>query len=212
MKNIFLASFVVLLFASCGPQIYKSAGFETALAKHKIVAILPAEVNIMLRPNQSKNLSPEQIQDMAEKTGYDIQDKMQSWFLRRSDKLHYTVTFQDINKTNARLKEEHIEYKDLKTIDRAQLAKILSVDAVIQNRSNMDKPMSEGAAIAVGLLVGAWGSTNSVATTININDGKSGDILWKYDYTASGSIGSSTTRLVDNLMRNASKKFPYKAS
>ena len=212
MKNIFLASFVVLLLSSCGPKIYKSAGFETALAKHKIVAILPAEVNIMLRPNQSKNLSPGQIQDMAEKTGYDIQDKMQSWFLRRSDKLHYTVTFQDINKTNARLKEEHIEYKDLKTIDRAQLAKVLGVDAIIQNRSNMDKPMSEGAAIAVGLLIGAWGSTNSVATTININDGKSGDILWKYDYTASGSIGSSTTRLVDNLMRNASKKFPYKAS
>jgi hypothetical protein len=61
-------------------------------------------------------------------------------------------------------------------------------------------------------MFGAWGSTNSVATTINISDGKSGDILWKYDYTAQGSIGSSTTRLVDNLMRNASKKFPYKAS
>ncbi len=212
MKNIFIVSFVVLLLASCGPQIYKSAGFDTALAKHKTVAILPAEVNIFLRPNQSKNLSPEQLQDMAEKTGYDIQDKMQSWFLRRSDKLHYTVTFQDINKTNARLKEEHIEYKDLKTMDRAQLAKILGVDAVIQNRSNMDKPMSEAAAVVLGVLVGAWGSTNSVATTININDGKSGDILWKYDYTASGSIGSSTTRLVDNLMRNASKKFPYKAS
>jgi hypothetical protein len=212
MKNIFLVSFVVLLSVSCGPQIYKSASFENALAKHKTVAILPAEVNIFLRPNQSKNLSPEQIQDIAEKTGYDIQDKMQSWFLRRSDKLHYTVTFQDINKTNARLKEEHVEYKDLKTMDRAQLAKILGVDAIIQNRSKMDKPMSEGAAIAVGLLVGAWGSTNTVETTININDGKSGDILWKYDYTASGSIGSSTTRLVDNLMRNASKKFPYKAS
>ncbi len=69
--------------------------------------------------------------------------------------------------------------------------------------------MSEGAAIAVGLLVGAWGSTNNVQTTININDGKSGDILWKYDYQASGSVGSSTTRLVDGLMRNASKKFPY---
>lgn len=212
MKNIFLVSFVVLLSASCGPHIYKSAGFDNALAKHKTVAILPAEVNIFLRPNQSKNLSPEQIQDMAEKTGYEIQDKMQSWFLRRSDKLHYTVTFQDINKTNARLKEEHIEYKDLKTMDRAQLAKILGVDAIIQNRSKMDKPMSEGAAIAMGLLIGAWGSTNTVETTININDGKSGDILWKYDYTASGSIGSSTTRLVDNLMRNASKKFPYKAS
>jgi hypothetical protein len=73
----------------------------------------------------------------------------------------------------------------------------------------MDKPMSEGAAIAVGVIFGAWGNTNSVQTTINIHDGKSGNLLWKYDYQASGSVGSSTDRLVNALMRNASKKFPY---
>ena len=71
--------------------------------------------------------------------------------------------------------------------------------------------MSEGAGVAVGLLVGAWGNTNKVNTTINIHDGKSGDLLWKYDYEASGSVGSSTTRMVDALMKNASKKFPYTA-
>ena len=76
----------------------------------------------------------------------------------------------------------------------------------------MEKPMSEGAAVAVGLLVGAWGSTNKVETTINIHDGKTGNLLWKYDYEAQGTVGSSTTELVNALMRNASKKFPYKAS
>ncbi|MGZ8558622.1 MAG: hypothetical protein ACXWWC_09825 [Chitinophagaceae bacterium] len=75
----------------------------------------------------------------------------------------------------------------------------------------MEKPMSEGAAIAVGVLIGAWGSTNKVETTINIHDGKSANLLWKYDYEASGSVGSSTTKLVDALMRNAAKKFPYSA-
>ena len=149
---------------------------------------------------------------MVEKTGYDIQDKMYSWFLRRSGKLEYTVNFQDVNKTNSLLKKAGINYSDLATKDRAELAQLLGVDAVIQNRSKMEKPMSEGAAIAVGLLVGAWGNTNKVETTINIHDGKNGNLLWKYDYEASGSVGSSTTKLVDALMRNASKKFPYKAS
>ncbi len=199
----------MLALTACGPKIYQSNDFGGALAKHKTVAILPAEVNIQLRPNQAKKLSPEQIMDLAQQTGYDVQDKMQSWFLRRSDKFNYTVKFQDINRTNAKLKEAGIKYTDLREKDRADLAKLLDVDAVIQNRLKMEKPMSEGAAIAVGLLVGAWGSTNNVQTTININDGKSGDILWKYDYQASGSVGSSTTRLVDGLMRNASKKFPY---
>jgi hypothetical protein len=212
MKKLLSLSFAVLLLASCGPKIYQSASFDNALAKHKTVAILPADVSISLRPNQAKKTTAEQMEEMAMKTGYDIQDKMVSWFLRRSDKMQYTVSFQDVNKTNAKLKEAGVAYGELKDKDRADLAKILGVDAVIQGRMKMEKPMSEGAAVAVGLLVGAWGNTNNVETTININDGKSGDILWKYDYSASGSVGSSTTKLVDALMRNASKKFPYKAS
>lgn len=210
MRNIFvcaLAFFVV----SCSPKIYTASNFSNALAKHKTVAILPAEVNIQLRPNQVKKMTPEQMQDLTTKTAYDIQEKMYGWFLRRSDRFKYTVSFQDVTKTNAKLKEAGVSYADLKNTDRAKLAGILGVDAVMQDRLNTEKPMSEGAAVAVGLLVGAWGATNKAQTTINIHDGASGDLLWKYDYEASGSVGSSSTQLVDALMRNASKKFPYSA-
>lgn len=211
MKKVFFAALSIVLF-SCGPKIYKSADFSSALSKHKNVAILPAQVNIALRPNEAKKLSAEQIEELATKTGYDIQEKMYGWFLRRSGKFDYTVTFQDVTRTNAKLKEAGIKYTDLKNTDRAQLAKILGVDAVMQDRANMEKPMSEGAAIAVGVLVGAWGATNKVQTTIDIHDGANGNLLWKYDYEVAGSVGSSTTRLVDALMRNASKKFPYSKS
>src|SRR5690606_10555363 len=210
-KALLLPLSLILMLMSCGPKIYKSSAFNAALAKHKKVAILPADVTIQLRPNQAKSTTPEQMEEMTMKTGFDIQDKMYSWFLRRSNKLDYTVTFQDVNRTNALLKDANISYSDLATVDRAELAKILGVDAVLQNRSRMEKPMSEGAAVAVGLLIGAWGNTNKVETTINIHDGNSGDLLWKYDYEASGSVGSSTTKLVDALMKNASKKFPYRS-
>ncbi|HEX8334806.1 MAG TPA: hypothetical protein VF622_19435 [Segetibacter sp.] len=73
----------------------------------------------------------------------------------------------------------------------------------------MEKPTSNGAAIAVGVLSNIWLSTNNVKTTIKINDGKSGEILWKYDYQASGSVGRSVNTLVDALMKNASRNFPY---
>jgi hypothetical protein len=212
MKSQFsLILLLSIVFASCGPKIYKSADFDAALGKHRTVAILPADVTTQLRPNQAKKMTQEQIDDLSKKTGYDIQDKMYSWFLRRSGKFNYTVTFQDVNKTNALLKQAGINYSDLASKDRSEIAKILGVDAVLQNRSRMEKPMSEGAAVAVGLLVGAWGSTNKVETTINIHDGKTSNLLWKYDYEASGSVGSSTTKLVDALMRNASKKFPSSA-
>lgn len=200
-----------ILLSSCGPKIYQSADFDNAFVKHKIVAILPADVNTRLRPNESKRVSAEQLEQMNEKTGLAVQDKMYSWFLRRSDKFQYTVTFQDVTRTNALLNQAGISYNDLLAKDRTELAQLLGVDAVLQNRLNMDKPMSDGAAVAVGVVFGVWGNTNSVETTINIHDGKSGNLLWKYDYEASGSVGSSATNLVNALMRNASKKFPYSA-
>jgi hypothetical protein len=210
MKKFSVVVLSLFLF-SCGPKIYQSSNFSTALARHKTVAILPADVTMQVRPNEAKKMTQEQLDELSSKTGYDIQEKMYGWFLRKSDKYSYTVKFQDVSKTNALLKQGGISYSDLKTSDRAKLANILGVDAVLQDRTTMEKPMSEGAAVAVGILVGAWGATNKVQTTINIHDGKSGDLLWKYDYQASGSVGSSSTSLVDNLMRNASKKFPYTA-
>lgn len=204
-----LLAIAAFTISACGPHIYKAQNFNAALQKHKTVAIIPAEVTMKLRPNQTKKMSESELREMEKSTGYEIQDKMQSWFLRRSEKFSYSVKFQDINKTNAKLKEAGIDYKDLRDTDRSKLAQILGVDAIMQDRLNTEKPMSEGAALAVGILVGYWGNTNNVQTTINIHDGASGDILWKYDYSASGSVGSSTTKLVDALMKNATKKFPY---
>ena len=211
MKHLLSLAVVTILLVSCGPKIYQASNFNEALAKHKTVAIIPAEVTMQLRPNQTKNMTQAQLDEMAMKMGYDIQEKMYGWFLRRGNKFEYTVSFQDVTQTNAKLKEAGIKYTDLKSTDRTKLAGILGVDAIMQDRANMEKPMSEGAAIAVGLIAGAWGSTNKVETTINIHDGASGNLLWKYDYEASGSVGSSTTKLVDALMRNATKKFPYSA-
>jgi len=210
-QTLIVLTAITIFITSCGPTIYKTADFSDKTSAHKIVAILPAEVNIQLRPNEMKKTTPEQISQSEETTGKDIQDKMYSWFLKRSDKFKYTVAFQDISKTNALLSQAGLSYSTIATKTKEQLCQLLGVDAVISSRSSMRKPMSEGAALAVGLLIGSWGSTNDVQTTISIHEGKKGELVWKYDYNASGSVGSSTDRLVNALMRNASRKFPYNA-
>lgn len=88
---------------------------------------------------------------------------------------------------------------------------LLPIDAVISNITRMDKPMSEGVAAVMTILIGNFGSTNNVTTTINIHEAKQGDLIWKYDYVAQGTLGSSPDNLVNALMRNASGKFPYNA-
>lgn len=210
MKKTFPAFFLLAFICiSCGPTIYKSQDFTSKTSSHKIVAILPADVNISLRPKDMKKTSIDQLNEMEEKTGLDIQDKMYTWFLKRSNKFKYTVAFQDISKTNAILLQNGIKQNDIQTKTKEELAKLLNVDAIISSKATMQKPMSEGAAVAVGVLVGAWGATNNIQTSIAINEGKQGELLWKYDYNADGSVGSSTSNLVNALMRNASKKFPY---
>ncbi|HNP52990.1 MAG TPA: hypothetical protein PKK69_00165 [Ferruginibacter sp.] len=211
MKQIFtwLTAAVMLTIMGCSPKIYKSSEFDSITAKHKLVAILPADVSITLRPNEMKKTTPEQLKELEEKTGTTVQDKMQTWFLKRSGKYKYTVQFQDISKTNALLAQNNIKYADLNTKTKEQICQLLGVDAVLSTKVSMKKPMSDDAAIAVGLIAGVWGSTNNVQTSISIHEAIKGDLVWKYDYDASGSVGSNTDRLVDALMRNASKKFPY---
>ncbi|MGJ7031036.1 hypothetical protein [Niabella hirudinis] len=210
MKQLLvIAAALVALFSSCGPAIYKSTDLNRTIQNHRVVAILPANVSIKLRPNEMKKTSAEQLRNMEEKTGYDVQDKMYSWFLRRSDKKNYSVTIQDAAETNVLLKKAGIDYNGLTEKQAKEIAKILGVDALIQTNIRSDKPMSDGAAIVVAVLVGAYGSTNKVETSVNIKEASNGNLLWKYDYEANGGVGSSTGKLVDNLMRNLSKKFPY---
>ena len=158
-----------------------------------------------------KKITRDQLLEMQQKTGESIQDKMYTWFLKRSGKFKYTVSFQDISRTNALLAQAGVTYNNMKNKTKDEIARLLGVDAVITTRANMSKPMSEGAAVAIGVLFGSWGTTNDVETSIYINEGVKGDLVWKYDYNASGSIGSDPGRLVNALMRNASKKFPYNA-
>ena len=205
---IFLVS-AVLLYISCGPRIYQAPDFTRQTRGHKIVAILPSDVTIRLRPNQAAKYTREQLLSMEKDTGFEIQNAIYLWLLKRSVKYEYTVKFQDVNKTNAKLKDLNIGVDELPSYDLQKLANELQVDALISNSTYMDKPMSEGAAIVVGALLGSWGATNKVKTNISINDADSGELLWKYDYQFSGSIGSTPDNLVTSLMRNASRKFPY---
>ena len=214
MKKSILIFPAFVLFACSAPKIYTAAGFNSSKANAKIVAILPAEVNIQLRPNEANNINAETLKEQSIKTGYNFQEKVYTWFLDKQSKYHYSVSFQDVSLTNSKIKNAGITYEDLKYKDKSEIAKLLGFDAVIQTKISSEKPMSEAASIAIQVLFDPFGggATNKVEAIINIYDGPTGTLLWTYDYSAAGNIGSSTSTLVDYLMKNASKNFPYKNS
>ena len=140
MKRILISLLIFTLFlGGCAPVIYKAKDFSSITATHKTVAILPADVIIQLRPKEMKNTSAEQMIRLEEQTGRSIQDKMYTWFLKRSNKFKYTVSFQDISRTNALLLQAGLDYDHIKTKTKDELAKLLEVDAVISTKAIMEK-------------------------------------------------------------------------
>lgn len=204
--SFLLALVAMVTFSSCGPTIYKADSFETSRAKIKSVAILPFGCSIDAK-RLPKNVTIETLKASEQKTGYDVQGNVYTYFLQRNKE--YTIEFQDIDQTNAILKKANISYEDILLKDKGEICSLLGVDAVVTGKISMSKPMSEGAAVAVGLLVGAWGATNKSDVALTIHD-KNAKLQWRYDYQAAGSVGSSSENLAKALMRNASKKFPYK--
>ncbi len=200
---------LALFCTSCGPHIYLANDFRSYAPNHKTVAILPADVTISMRPNQARNTSAEQMRMLQQQTALDFQSRIYAWLLRRQQQSHYTVNFQDVATTNSLLRKANLTDLDMRTLAPQDLAKALGVDAVLTTSVRTTKPMSDGAAVAVGLLVGAWGVTNQANITVDIHEATGGKLLWKYDYVAAGTVGSSAEGMVNALMRNASRKFPY---
>lgn len=213
MKSTLLIAFMLMLGISQSfaqnREIYTNPDFSTVAKSHKELAILPFKAIIKLRPKQMEKFTPEEFHKLQEDEGKGVQSALHSYFLKRKDQKGFTVSFQDISKTNALLAKSGINMDNIDQYTAEELASMLQVDGIISGVLNTDKPMSEGASLALGLLVGFYGTTNSGKCTININDGATGSLLWKYEKSLSRSLGSDTNTVIEAMMRKASRKFPY---
>lgn len=202
MKYVTTLAFISLLLSSCAKVYYSPDANMLASAQSKL-AILPPKVTI----NPSKKIFGEQLESMELDQSISIQNELSAWILKRKMQGKITQEIQDVETTNARLKLAG--YPNV-PIEPKEMCQILGVDGIISSNFTMSKPMEIGTAIAVSILVGsAFASTNEVITTLKITDCKGEKMIWSYDQKYSGSIGSSPSRLVDALMKNASRKMPY---
>ena len=119
------------------------------------------------------------------------------------------VKVQSPSETNAKLKKAGLSYETYDEYTPSELAELLGVDAVVMGSLETDKPISEGASIALSLLSGIRTSTNLVAVNLFIYNGIDGDLLINYHKAVSGSVGSSPENLVNTLMRKASRRIAY---
>ena len=211
MRKLILSLLVCLLTGSIYAQthLYENPDFDQITKGHHIIAIMPFDASVTLRPKQMKDITPEQLTRMEMSEGESVQSAMYSWFLKREKRGSLRVQVQDISKTNALLKKNGITYENMAEHTPEEIAKLLEVDAVISGKFETTKPMSEGASVALGLLVGFWGSTNKAVINLFIHNGADGALLVNYNKAVAGSIGSNTDDLINILMRKASRRVSY---
>ncbi|HLF62584.1 MAG TPA: hypothetical protein VI603_02475 [Saprospiraceae bacterium] len=212
MKNLFCLTLFIagtLTVSGQSKAIYVNPDFNKLAKNHKELAILPFDVTMDLRPKEREQITDEQLHAMETSEGKGVQGALHSYFLKKRTQNDFKVDFQDPRKTNAELTKAGIDFTTIRERTPAELAALLGVDGIVWGDFRTSKPMSEEASAALGILFGIWGPTNSGSISIQISDGKSEEILWKYDKTLSRSLGSDINTIIDAMMRKASRKFPY---
>lgn len=197
--------------AHAGAQKYTNPRFAEITGSHQTVAILPFRVTI--DPNRlPKNMTAEMIASEQKSEGLDFQRQLYARFLARQEVSGYSIAFQDVDMTDALLAKAGITYENMAEHTKNEIAKALGVDAVVSGSIARSQPMSTGAAIATGVLLGGlyMGSTHRVDINMSIHNGADGALLWSYDHTDKGSLSNSSEAMAKSLLKKVAGQFPYK--
>lgn len=186
-------------------QIFEADNLKEVIAKHKKVAILPFNIAITHR-KQNEALTAEFNRQQEETMSNGIQTSMYTFLLRR--RKDYTVEFQDIEKTNILLKRAGV-FEKIDDLTKDEIAKILQVDAIISGKFENEQTRTDKQARNNVMWLGTGGKTGSGTLTMVLNDGTSGDMVWRFYKTMDDSYRKSTDDLIESMMRKLSRNFPY---
>jgi hypothetical protein len=215
MKNT-LALLVALALTSASwaqfegaKQVYSSPKLQTEILKHKKVAILPFTATISYKklPKNFDKTANEQDQNNLASS---LQQGMYTYLLRKAS--DYTVTFQNVERTNALLKQKGL-YDKLNEVTQDSICKVLGVDAVVKCSYSYERTSSEGGAIVKTVLLGsAFSKTASGSLTMQIYNGTDGELLWRFYKEMNEDVTSSANAVMERMMRKVARNFPYEKS
>lgn len=208
-KIIVILTLLVTTVSFSQTKLYVHKDADNYVANTKTIAILPMKVKIKLRPKQMKNFTPEQMVEMGKEESLDIQKAMHTWFLTRKKRGTLLVDVQIPTRTNALLKKAGIDIHSYDEYLPSELGEILGVETIITGNYETSKPMSEGVAVGVAVLFGAFVSTNTAVMNMDFMSTTDDELVVNYNKKVRGSLGSDSQDLVNILMRKVSRRIPY---
>lgn len=211
----------LLVFASCGGSKNAVADFDERTVNHQRIAVVPFQSKIKLKDKQKAKITDQELKDLNIAQGKEVQNAVESYLINRN--LRVRVQSQSV--TNSKLRSANIDLSNIAEEDVTKLAQILGVDAVVTGSIETEQPMSDD--LARGLNVAkklAWNAgstigglgravntdTNKGSCSLGLFEKEYGDRLWYHRDDISMGQGSKTMDVIDNMMRNGAKNFPYK--
>ncbi|MDP5230113.1 MAG: hypothetical protein NWQ38_06955 [Cellulophaga sp.] len=204
-----IISSILLLFTTAiliaQKDIYESPKFDELSKNHKELAILPFFTLLDLK----ETLSKEEKKALEEKEGYAVQNALEIYFLQPKKKKKFTVDFQNTKNTNAILAQNNITYDNIDIYSIKDLCKLLNVDGIISGNTDLNILLSNGIPTEFSFMDYILGDANFGRIGIKISDGETGKLLWRYEKKINKKSGKNTQDLIDVMMKQATKKFPY---
>ncbi|WP_340074809.1 hypothetical protein [Leptobacterium sp. I13] len=199
--------FLFIAFKVLGQKtIYENVHFEELSKPHETLAIMPFLATLQL--DDEYEVSEDELQDLERKEGYAVQNALENYFLQRKNKKKLSVTFQDIKNTNAILAKNGISIDNIDIHTTQELCDILKVDGIISGNLTLSALISKGVP-EIDFISLIMGKSDYGRIGIKISDGATGKLLWKYEKTISRKSGKDTDEIIESMMKNAARKFPY---
>ena len=192
----------IFLVACSTARITTAPNAQAIASGHQTFAVLPPTVTI----TESGNVTHDERVEMQRQESLNFQREIHAWLENRRMQGRIQVNIQDVAITNYILSNAGYPETPLPV---AELGRLLGVDGIMTSNFVLTRPMSQGLATAALLLGGRRFNTNQVRARLSISDCESGMLIWTYEDRISGGLGSSPSSIVDQLMRQASRRMPH---
>jgi len=212
----------IFFFTSCAHKYYTTSTFDQLSSRHRIIAILPAEM--IYTGNPAKNITPEDIVKIEESESRAFQNSLYNGILRHANTKKYmtTVSIQDIGTTQRLLEDNKISVRTSWKEDDKKLAEILGVDAIVRMRVHKKRYMSDLASMGIGVGRQILSSVGNSSIPVPYVSNKTNDIyascnvvsnnqtLWNDNYQGGTDYNRPSEYVIDNITDNFGKHFPYR--
>ncbi|MDZ7936267.1 MAG: hypothetical protein U5M51_15150 [Emticicia sp.] len=219
-KSIFAFGIIALILSSCASsKDFVSENFATIKNTHKKIAILPFGVQFQNPLDYSKQKKENQVpirrgtySKQEQEASLDAQKELFISVAKQVEKGRYEIAFQDFTRTNKILSQNGIRLEDIKFQNKADLAKLLEVDAVIFGELiiKISRPTDRTSSISP-VMMNNTRNNDGIETDIKLFDAASGEMVWSTALSNQPNNRMDTPhQLTTSLLNQVAKSLPYR--